>query len=322
MTWNARSVGRASRAGRRPYSPPGPAVLVCLYIAQALIGCDTGAGDRGPAAPVPTVPPPVSSPPSPVTQKPWHGYFTGTIAIDSQDRAAEAILTVDGRLRIYVIGHAGYWTDPGGTIQVVSQVELDGNEAAGTGFVLAEACAAPEQNRFCGDAAAARISIARSRTNRMSGEIRVTTQDGLETWLVDMRYYGGSYPGAYYDYPAGTFTIAGTYKEELAEFADSGDVILNVDSTGDLFFQSPDNGCTGNGKITPHLDGQFSVYDVTLTIANCIDENAYLNGEFHGLAIHMPPNPWDYGGFWLRMWLSTPPGIPIPAALTLWASPQ
>jgi hypothetical protein len=112
---------------------------------------------------------------------------------------------------------------------------------------------------------------------------------------------------------------AGLYEERLAEFADDGSVIVSVDSAGRLFFQSARSGCVGNGVLAPHLDAEFNVYDVTLTIASCTSVYEYLNGEFEGLATRTVGGGWDDWGDWLVFWL-TSAGTPTRAAMTMWGS--
>jgi hypothetical protein len=92
-------------------------------------------------------------------------------------------------------------------------------------------------------------------------------------------------------------------KELLAEFAVGGDVIMNVDSAGKLFFQSAKSGCVGNGALSAHLDGSADTLDVTLQMENCSGAYAYLNGSYAGLALLTSSSVWDYDAL-LRVWLS------------------
>ncbi|MEN8260756.1 MAG: hypothetical protein ABFS02_09260 [Pseudomonadota bacterium] len=303
--------GRAGSALRPMYQ-----ILFCLLLAQALAGCGSGQSQDH-------VPPVIGTPPPSPSLDPWHGYRAGTVEIGGELLGAEALLTVDGLLRLYVNGPSHDWNDPEGSMQFVSRLEVDGDQASGTGVIFAQACGVPDTNRFCGETASGRISmsIARPGTSAV-GHIEVTSNDGAEVWLLDMGFFGGLPPGAYYDLPADMGYVQGLYKEQLAEFAEQDDMIIDVSLAGELFFQSPRSGCTGNGTITPHLDGAFSVYDVNLTIENCTANNAYLNGGFQGLAVHAPTTPWDYSPGWLRMFLSSTEGMPTEAAVTMWASPE
>ncbi len=97
-------------------------------------------------------------------------------------------------------------------------------------------------------------------------------------------------------------------------------MIVSVDPDGTLFFQSATSGCTGNGTVAPHLDGEFNVYDVELTLASCSGSYAYLNGVYEGLATTTPSSYWDYDSL-LRAWLSKQEGSPAQAAVTLLARP-
>jgi hypothetical protein len=113
---------------------------------------------------------------------------------------------------------------------------------------------------------------------------------------------------------------AGQFKELLAEFASAGDLSMNIDSSGKLFFQSANSGCVGNGALVPHLDGAADTYDVTLMMENCNGAYAYLNGQYDGLALFTASSYWDYH-YLLRMWLSKPTGETPPAALTMLGEP-
>ena len=88
---------------------------------------------------------------------------------------------------------------------------------------------------------------------------------------------------------------------------------------GGLSFQSEGSGCTGDGGLTPHLDGSVNVYDVVPTISGCQPPYDYLNAKFSGLAPTSPSSAWD-DDVLLRMWLSQiTPDIwdTVPPALTM-----
>jgi hypothetical protein len=126
----------------------------------------------------------------------------------------------------------------------------------------------------------------------------------------------------YYVLPATQGGLAGHYKEELAEFALSGDTIITIDAVGVMFFQSASSGCTGNGRLRPHLDGAVDVYDVSLIISGCDAPHSTLNSTFDGLATISPSSKWDYDDN-LRMWLSQQDATASgssPPVLTTWAA--
>jgi hypothetical protein len=112
----------------------------------------------------------------------------------------------------------------------------------------------------------------------------------------------------------GTSVVSGQYKEMLAEFASSGDVIVNFDSSGRFFFQSAASGCVGNGTSVARPDGTVGTFDVILLMESCTGPYAYLNGQYHGLALYTASSYWDYDSN-LRMWLSKPTGETPPVAL-------
>lgn len=311
-----------------------------LLLGQFLAGCGGNSGDGGDespvlaaAGPVPTpTPAPVPTPtPAPVptpapapapapTPAPslalvplgWHGRFVGSVKVGDVEYFADALLTVDGAVRLYVGGP--YISDgvlqqtrPDGSAQFVGTLEMQGDRAIGTGVIIGQGCASAQSVRFCGEPASGEISFAVDSGN-VRGEIRVTTGDGEETWLLDMAPWDN-----YYVTPARAEYLAGQYEEELAEFAPAGDVLMNIDTSGRLFFQSPRSACTGNAILAPHLDGTFNVYDVLLTIQGCNETYAYLDGEYEGLATTSPSSYWDYDSL-LRAWLSKRDAVTSQAA--------
>lgn len=295
----------------------GALVLLALIIA----GCHSGSNP--PTVPVsaaaPPPPPAADTPPSPAA---WHGYFYGTVAIGSE-RYGEALLTIDGAVRMHI---SNTWDDPlhpEGSAQFIGQFEVDGSQGLGTGIVIGQECATFSAGRFCAEPAFAQISIETATRSLLSGELLVTTSDGEETWPFEMAWA----PVDTY-LSAATLELAeGQYWEELAEFAHGGDVVMNVDGAGNLFFQSPTSGCVGNGTLAPHLNGEFNVYDATLVIENCDGTYARWNGGYQGLAtlsIESSESYYYYGywGDWLVLWLSTPEGAASQAAVTMWGRLQ
>jgi hypothetical protein len=249
-------------------------------------------------APVPQ-PLPVA-PPEPAT----HGYFVGAISLGASGYYGEALLTVDGLVRIYI---GGPW-DPIAASrgrQFIGRLEFLAGEAHGTGFLLEQECssAAPCEPE------PAEITIATATRSELSGAI--ATANGNEVWSFDM-----SWPTFTYLEPATLELAAGQYSEQLATFALGA--VMNVYGDGRFFFQSPSSGCIGNGVLTPHLDGTSNVYDATLLVENCTDEGS--NGELEGLATRTIGGGWDDWGDWLILWLSTPQGAQAPQALVMWGS--
>jgi hypothetical protein len=213
-------------------------------------------------------------------------------------------------------------TVPASSAQLVGTLHLQTNQISGDGLVFGQSCAASDPIRFCGEIGNANISLAVVFVDfqaDIQGEILVTTSVGTETWSLDLITYDN-----YYVLPATRGGLAGQYKEELAEFALSGDTIINVDADGSLFFQSASSGCTGNGRVRPHLGGAVNVYDVSLTISGCDALHDSLNSTFDGLATTSPSDKWNYDVY-LRMWLSQADPVDSgssPPVLTTWAELQ
>lgn len=288
--------------------------FLSLLFTQALVGCGGTGSDESPVPPSagPTVPPPTASA--------WDGRFVGVVKIGEVELYGDALFTADGLVRLYVGGPyvpSGLvqQTRPESSAQFVGNLEVHGDQAFGSGVIIGQGCAAHTLVRFCGETASGEISAALD-SGDIQGEIQVTTNEGDETWVLDLQPWRN-----YYVLSASLKDVAGQYQEELAEFAPDGDTIMTVDQAGQLFFQSAHSGCTGNGTLAPHLDGAFNVYDVTLTIDSCNGQYAYLNGEFEGLATTSASAYWDYDSL-LRIWLSKRDAASSQAAVTMSGRPQ
>jgi hypothetical protein len=261
---------------------------------------------------------------APLVPPAWSGHYVGAVTIAAVTYFGDAVFTQDGEVRLYVGGPY----DNGGELQLVrpesseqfvGTVEMDEGQLSGSGLILGQECAISAANRFCGSPAPAEISATvqlntdGSGSSVLRGELRVTTLSDTETWPLNLRLWSDSLL-------ARSAATAGQYQEVLAEFASAGEVIINIDSSGKLFFQSANSACIGNGALVPHLNGAADTYDVTLMMQNCNGGYAYLNGPYEGLALYSASSYWDYDSE-LRMWLSKPAGETPPAALTMLAQP-
>jgi hypothetical protein len=298
--------------------------LVGLLFAPALTGCGGSGSSTAPASAGPSTAPYSAGssppPPAPLSAQAWQGHFIGTVKIGTGQYYGDALLTVDGMVRLYVGGPYAsdgtvQLTRPDSSAQFVGTVEGQGNQAAGSGVIIGQGCAAPVPGRLCGETAAGDINIEVDSGN-IQGNIHVTTHAGVEIWSLVLSEWNN-----YYVLPAKTENVAGQYKEVLAEFALDGDTIMSVDRTGQLSFQSVHSGCIGNGTLAAHLDGKFNVYDVALTIENCNAPYTYLNGGFEGLATTTPSDAWDYDSL-LRTWLSKRESTSSQAAVTTLGDPM
>jgi hypothetical protein len=248
------------------------------------------------------------------------GRFVGTVTIGGSTLFGDALLATDGALRLYVGGPysdsgALQITRPENSEQLIGTLKKSGSQASGNGVVIGQQCAASVPSHYCGDAAPASFeftgSAATDHSSRISGQIQVVTSAGAETWSLDL---------AQWPVDALSTPPTGQYKELLAEFASAGDAVINVDAPGALFFQSAQSGCVGNGAFDMQRHDAGGGLSLTLTIENCSDAFAYLNGVYEGLASGTPSSVWDYD-FLLRVWLSKRTGSGAPAALTLLAEP-
>ena len=299
-----------------------------VVVVLASTGCDGRSRYTGDG---PTATPWASPPPSPpaLSTDGWHGHLSGHV--DGLGDA-DGLLTSDGLMRLRLADNGPPDHDvPENQLVAHLDFDIDENRAFGTGVIIGQLCATPSRSVFCDEPGHAEISLTATTGNsaqrdfEVTGELRVTTSRGDETWPLTLGYTEGSWKtgpsegrGYGYDGPASLDSTAGVFREDHAEFGDVDDTVINIDRAGRLFFQSPNSGCVGNGALAPHLDGRYNVYDVELTIENCGATHAHLNGKFEGLASH---DSYDYMSIWLIMWLSTTDDAPSRAALNLWGAP-
>jgi hypothetical protein len=268
------------------------------------------------------------------------GYFRGDAAIGDSTYYVDALITLDGGVRIHVAGpfdegtvfpEVGFpvFADIAESVQLVGKIEKIEEQYLGEGMVLGQACAPSDPGRFCDVPAPASISIEWVPTppgelRAFVGEVRVATSAGEEIWHVDVSqaYYGFDVSQSYYGLQATDVGVyrspTGMYQEELALFAETGEVVVTIDSVGRLFFQSPESGCVGNGTLRLRPDGSYSTFDAEVFIENCGEAYAFLNGEYQGLAIEnlTQPGAWDWHHS-LLMFLSAPDGFAPRAGITM-----
>jgi hypothetical protein len=305
----------------RPSMPLDLRFLFGLLLAYGVAGCGSNGGDASPV-PAPVVSTQASAPSVPA----WGGHFIGTVMIGDVAYYGDAVLTSDGAVRLYVGGPA----DSDGTVQqskpqsseqFVGNLQVNGGQALGSGIIIGQGCAVPHAGvGFCSENASGEISIAEytigtGTETGIQGKIQVTKDGATVTWSLNLAPLE-----TYYAFRAQPEYVRGTYQEELAEFSVDGDTTISVDLDGQLFFQSVHSSCIGNGTLTPHLDGRFDIYDVTLVISSCNTPYDYLNGKFEGLATSTPSSLWDYDSL-LRAWLSKQDDARPPAAVTMLGLP-
>lgn len=293
--------------------------LMCLLFAAVIEGCDGGTYQFTGLPDSPLIAESNRRPPPSLAAHPLHGHFLGVAQLRDTEYYAEALLTVDGAVQIYVAGPVSSALVMSGAavpgeLLISSDAALfagdiapNAKEGSGSGLVFGLACGDAGTDRFCEEPATADIEIA-ATTGGFVAKLRVATSSGDETWLLDVGEHSLWYDTLAYGPPSGL------YHETLAQFALAGDVVLRIDDAGLLFFQSPDSGCTGNGTVSSHLDGEYSVWDVGLHIESCNAPYAFLNGDFDGLATVSQSGYWDYDT-WLIMFLTTSEGSAPRAAL-------
>jgi hypothetical protein len=306
----------SNRPQRRLLAQVTTGSAACVILAVVLLSTACGGSGASPGqSPPPTAPPPTAAVPPPTIHT--HGRFIGTVTIGDTRYFGDALVTMDGAIRLFVGGPGSntgvlQMSKPETSELLVGTITVQGTEIGGTGVISGLECASSNApSLYCGQDAAAEIHVSVTSGN-LSGDIRPAAGGPGATWFLDLQYWPN-----YYEEPVGAGG-GGNYQEGIAEFSSNGDTIIHVDPSGSLFFQSVSSGCVGNGLMSPHLDGKFGVWDVSLVLASCNPPYAYLNGEYHGLAAMSAGNYWDYDNV-LRMWLSSTAAEPTAPALVLLA---
>lgn len=245
----------------------------------------------------------------------WSGHYVGAVTIAGTTYFGDAVVTQDGAIRLYV---GGPYDDDGvlqtvrpeSSEQFVGTIQASESQWSGSGVIIGQQCAIDPANPFCSQPAAAAFGAvvgfdSASGTANLQGEIQVVTSGGTETWSLNLGLWidDGALP-------------SGQFEELIAEFASSSAVVVNLDGSGELFFQSSGSGCVGNGTLTLHPAGPANIYDVTLLMESCSGPYAYLNGTYGGLALATPSSVWDYDSL-VRIWLSKNSGEASQAAITM-----
>ncbi|MDH4127030.1 MAG: hypothetical protein OEW64_11940 [Gammaproteobacteria bacterium] len=281
-------------------------LLVCFAMTLTLAACDNS---KHPPAISATQPRP-SLPPGQIADSKydWQGYFAGVSSIDNIPYYSEALLTEDGELRIYIDYAEPYLF--AGTVEY-GHDHADGTH--GSGRLLRLECSGSMPPASCTEPLAAEVHLTDVTNGYLYGELSVSTPQGDEAWPLSM-----TWPSSTYIYAATLNRVQGNYVEWLADYSRNQDTVISVDTQGELFFQSPSTGCTGNGLLTPHLAAATSVYAASLSIGNCAADFAYLNTDFTGFAT-MTYADWEWAdGDFLVLWLDTPGSAPAATALVMW----
>jgi hypothetical protein len=251
----------------------------------------------------------------------------GQVSIDGEKHWIDGVLAPDGALRLDVEDAGVSLADVAGPMQLVGVLAMGdaaAGRAPGAGIVIGQDCGSAEPSRFCAQTASWEVSLTTSGPyidGGAEGPLVVHTSVGDEVWAIDTGYWGGR---SGFGESVGSIQLPspGVFSERDATFARGGEVIVNLDAAGLFFFQSAETGCTGNGALRPYEAAvPRNLYRIELMIASCRSPLEHLNAAFEGLSTFEGADPWDYGlERVFKMWLSSNPGAPAPAALTLRAS--
>ena len=288
--------------------------LLCL---QFLAGCGAGSSSNGGDSTRPLF----SSPPPPpkVPTDPWQGgYYRGEATFADGQYPVTAIVTQQGELRM-IVGSA---SDPAGSAQFVGWYQTSGDQADGEGVIIGQGCAGPNPSPFCGLAVPAVLELTEPASSlkygqrpSLTGSLEVMADGGVVDWSLDLELV--FHNGGTMEFPTLENVIdvfwADLYTDAPAGFGQ--DIVVNIDVFGQLFFQSAETGCVGNGTIAPYSAAEARLFRVTLLVENCSGDSAYLNGPMDGLAQY-----WNtgWGSKDLEIYVTRSGGGEGSAALNAW----
>ena len=244
-----------------------------------------------------------------------HGRFIGVVRIGNIDYFGDALVTDDGRMRLYVGGPYAtsdslQVTRANGPMQFVGTIDQRNGGMFGSGVILVEGCGFGVD---CSTPISAELNIAPIKTE-MRGEIRLLgPRESDEIWSIDMAKWDD-----YYARAAAIPSMAGQYEELISELSERTRTLIRIDNKGQLSFEDAQTGCSGRGTMTPHSSGEFNVYDVEIHVEACDSLQAFTNGDWVGLAAESASSVSNSDSL-LRIWLSTHAEIGTPAAVTLLA---
>lgn len=288
-----------------------------LLVVQPLSGCMGSSGNNDNAPVINRIPPPDPGPPD----DPWlGGYYNGTATNVDGEHFVEALVLKDGTLRMTI---GGSWQGTG-SLQFVGHFQTDGDHADGDGIVIGQDCWNSTPSHFCGMAVPAVVGLTEPASSLeydqrpvLSGDLTVTADEASDNWTLDLRLgarIGFFYSNLWRDMNG----VYGDYSYDTSDLAAFGsDLVVNVDHLGQVFFQSAQTGCVGNGSLSLYGDGTSNILSASLLVENCGEDRASMNGALEGLASFFDGN--GFGGPEISMYLSRPTGNDVPVALrTTW----
>lgn len=261
-----------------------PAMLAVLFAAGCSSDLDDGppqpTADSSGAIPIVAPPPPVI----PVSER-VQGYFYGNISVEDDSLRAEAVISADGDVRLFLFDPAasdGETADGAPQkderMQFFGRLQLADDGLSGSGLVTGEVCVPTRRSRFCGEPAPAFARFTLMPGFALAGEIDVTVGDAVETWWLQLdkwRWYSVYSPDT---------LPSGIYHGAFVRVSDQQELIVDIDRDGRLFFQDAMSGCTGNGSVRSRENGAGIVFDIDFSVAACAAPFEDLNTDYSGLA--------------------------------------
>lgn len=299
---------------------------VFIFLSVLLLAACGGGSDNEPES-APVAGPVVAPSQAPGSDAlPASGFYVGYFTYKGVNHWTEAMLTADGWLYIHTFSYPG-WTSSSGPVLFVAKVDPADLGQWTSIRAIGENCQSDSSIGHFGcigeppdparDTVEARITSAGK--GLLEGEIAVTLS-GFASLVLPFSLNAPTLN--YIDLPASLVTVQGMYRDPDPQFTGQTGMVITIDGAGNLFFQSPLNGCTGNGALTPYLDGSLNAYRVELLLENCTGAFQYLNGQLEGIATR------DAGYWWgpsgrgpdLYIWLASLESVSPQAALTIYGA--
>lgn len=295
---------------------------VSIILSILLVAACGGGNDE--PGPVPVAGPVVVPTQAPeAADLPESGFYVGYFTFSGVNHWSEAMLTADGWLNIHTYSYPG-WTSASGGVLFIGKVDPENLGQWTSIRAIGEDCRSDTSIGHFGcegeppDPTLDTVEVRLTSVGKgiLEGDISVTFADFAHISLPFSLYAPTRH---YVDLPASLTSVQGMYKEMDAQLSQGENMVTTVDSAGKIFFQSSANGCTGNGTLTPHLDGTLNAYRAEILLENCTGPYAYLNGPLEGFATR------DSGYWWgdaetgpdLYIWVVSPEGAVPALALTM-----
>jgi hypothetical protein len=258
--------------------------LAIATVCVAASGCGGGGADDDGGRPSPS-PGPTTSPPPPPTNSPLGGFWAGVLRLEgAEPRAVNVIALVaeTGEFRWLIADDVENFFGDSSEQLFGTLHESDADEFRTEGDGV---WAIPWGNQNpTGDRWGDFVATATINGKTMTGKF----QSGWTTFEERVGTFEVIRQSVLSEGGASLATLQGVYRTDTES--------LSIDDHGTVFYQSSDDGCTGNGTAEV-IDPAFNMYRLGITIEGCTGARSVRNGlTFDGLA-YIGANNEPGGGF-------------------------